>query len=63
MTGTLEHIKLAAMEIAADSSGRVVERGQLDLLAVELEDALRDTVAVTSDDAAPVGIAVIPPRR
>ena len=50
------------MEIAPNACGRVVERGKLDLLAVQLELALRDAVAVTADDAPPVGVAVVPAR-
>ena len=52
-----------AVQVAADAGRRIVERRKLDLLAVQLEFALGNTVAVTADDAAPVGVAVIPTRR
>ena len=51
---------IAAVEVAADARRRVVERGELDRLAVHLELALRDAVAVAADDAAPVRVAVVP---
>ena len=53
----------AAVEVAADAAGRVIERGEPDATAVELERAVRDAVAVAADDRAPVGIARVPARR
>ena len=40
----------------------LVEGGKLVGLAVHLELALRDAVTVAADDAAPVGVAVVPAR-
>ena len=51
---------IAAVEVAADASRRVVEGRKLVGLAVHLELALRDTVAVAADERAPVGVAIVP---
>ena len=52
-----------AVKVAANSARRIVKCGKLILHAVKRELARRDAVAVASNDAAPVGIAIVPSRR